>query len=91
MNAKHYRSEVMESVHETMEAMYRHGFIPERTMRQIRRLRERENMSQNLLACYLNVSKNLVSEWERGAKKPTGSALRLLSLIKYKGLEPFYQ
>ena len=107
MNAKHYRSEAMESVHETMEAMYRHGFIPERTMRhfdaacllpaenmsseEIRRLRERENMSQNLLACYLNVSKNLVSEWERGAKKPTGSALRLLSLIKYKGLEPFYQ
>ena len=33
MNAKHYRSEAMESVHETMEAMYRHGFIPERTMR----------------------------------------------------------
>lgn len=105
MDNRRYRSEAMESAHETMQAMFKHGFVPENTMRhfdaaclvptekmdgeEIRRLRERESISQNLLACYMNVSKNLVSEWERGTKKPTGSALRLLSLIKNKGLEPF--
>lgn len=36
---------------------------------------------------YLNVSKNLVSDWERGVKKPGGPALRLLTVIQKKGLE----
>jgi hypothetical protein len=38
-------------------------------------------------AGYLNVSKNVVSEWERGVKRPGGPALRLLSIVKRKGLE----
>ena len=37
---------------------------------------------------YLNVSKNFVSDWERGVKKPGGPALRLLlTVIQKKGLE----
>ncbi len=36
----------------------------------IRALRKRENMSQPVFARYLNVSKNLVSDWERDLKKP---------------------
>ena len=31
-------------------------------------------------ALYFNVSKNMVSDWERGIKKPGGPALRLLGL-----------
>src|SRR2546429_9885446 len=38
----------------------------------IRALREREHLSQPVFALYLNVSKNLVSDWERGVKKPGG-------------------
>jgi putative transcriptional regulator len=30
-----------------------------------------------------------VSEWERGKKKPSGAALRLLMLIDKKGLDIF--
>lgn len=37
-------------------------------------------------ARYLNVSKNLASDWERDVKKPGGPALRLLALIQKKGL-----
>jgi len=33
------------------------------------------------------LSKNLVSDWERGVKKPGGPALRLLTVIQKKGLE----
>ena len=39
-----------------------------------------------VFARYLNVSKNLVSDWERGKKRPGGPALRLLSIIQRKGL-----
>ena len=35
---------------------------------------------------YLNVSKNLVSDWERGVKKPGGPALRLLTILEARGL-----
>lgn len=44
-------------------------------------------VSQPVFARYLNVSKNLVSDWERGEKRPGGPALRLLSIIQRKGLD----
>jgi len=48
---------------------------------------EVQQVSQPVFARYLNVSKNLVSDWERGKKKPGGPALRLLSIIRRKGLD----
>jgi len=53
---------------------------------EIKSLRMREHISQPVFARYLNVSKNLVSDWERGVKKPGGPALRLLAVIQKKGL-----
>ena len=41
----------------------------------------------DIFARYLNVSKNLVSDGERGTKRPGGPALRLLSIVRRKGLE----
>jgi putative transcriptional regulator len=35
---------------------------------------------------YLNVSKNLVPDWERGIKKPGGPALRLINIVKKHGM-----
>ncbi len=29
----------------------------------------------------------MISEWERGVKKPSGTALKLLSLVQHKGIE----
>jgi putative transcriptional regulator len=57
------------------------------TPEKIKAIREREHLSQPVFARYLNVSKNLVSDWERGVKKPGAPALRLLSIVKHKGLE----
>ncbi|WP_233902116.1 helix-turn-helix domain-containing protein [Paracoccus denitrificans] len=54
---------------------------------EIRAIREREHLSQPVFARYLNVSKNLVSDWERGVKKPSGAALRLLTVVQEKGLQ----
>ena len=97
------RSEAFAAIHETVSAMHRVGAISKITMRefdeacletvdeikpaQIRALREREQVSQPVFARYLNVSKNLVSDWERGKRKPGGPALRLLSVIRKHGIE----
>ena len=56
---------------------------------EIRAIREKEHVSQAVFASYLNVSKNLISDWERGAKTPGGPSLRLLTLVKNKGLGVF--
>lgn len=101
--AKTYTSEAMAAIHEMMEGLHEAGSIDKRTMREfdeaclapaaslspdeIRAIREAEHVSQPVFARYLNVSKNLVSDWERGAKKPGGPALRLLSIIQRKGLD----
>jgi putative transcriptional regulator len=50
-------------------------------------LREREGVSQAVLARYLNVAVKLVGEWERGEKRPSGPSLKLLGLVKAKGLD----
>ena len=55
--------------------------------REIQKLREREGVSQSVLARHLNVAVKLVGEWERGQKKSSGPSLKLLSLIKAKGLD----
>jgi putative transcriptional regulator len=100
---KKYRSEAFAAIHETMEALHDVGAIDKQTMREfddacltqvrvlspeeIKTIRLRERISQPVFARYLNVSKNLVSDWERGVKKPGGPALRLLTVIEEKGLK----
>jgi len=101
--AKKYRSDAFAAIHETMEGLHEIDAIDKQTMREfdeacltpvrvlspdeIRTIRLRECISQPVFARYLNVSKNLVSDWERGVKKPGGPALRLLTVIEEKGLK----
>ena len=40
-----------------------------------------------MFASYLNVTTGLVSKWERGEKQPQGPSLKLLALVREKGLE----
>ena len=53
----------------------------------LRPLRQREDVSQSVFASYLNITKDSVSKWERGEKKPAGPSLKLLSLVERKGLD----
>lgn len=80
----------MAADHEMMEGLHGAGSIDKLTMlefdegclapapvlssAEIKAIRESEHVSQPVFARYLNVSKNLVSEWGRGAKKPGGPA-----------------
>ena len=100
---KKYRSDAYAAIHETMEALHEVGAINKQTMRgfndacltpalpmapeRIRALREREHLSQPIFALYPNVSKNLVSDWERGVKKPGGPALRLLTVVEKNSIQ----
>jgi putative transcriptional regulator len=102
-DANGYRSEIAAAVHEMMSDAHDAGVVSRATLRsfdeaclepapnldgaKIRALREREHVSQPVFAAYLNVSRNLVSDWERGVKRPGGPALGLLSIIRRKGLQ----
>jgi putative transcriptional regulator len=55
--------------------------------REIAAVRERVGVSQAVLAGYLNVGVTTVSQWERGLRRPTGTALKLLHVVKTKGLD----
>jgi putative transcriptional regulator len=55
--------------------------------KEIRKLREKANMSQAAFARSLNLSVGYISQLERGAKQPKGPALALLNVIRRKGFE----
>jgi putative transcriptional regulator len=61
--------------------------VEQLSAREIQTMRERAGVSQAVFASYLDVKPKLVSEWERGEKKPSGPSLKLLSIVKAKGLE----
>ncbi|HVZ16647.1 MAG TPA: DNA-binding transcriptional regulator [Terriglobales bacterium] len=100
---RRYRSPLMAAIHEMAEAAYKAGVMPKRTMRdfdercltpvkplsprKIRQLRLREKASQSVFAYHLGVSTNLISQWERGEKKPQGASLKLLTLVEKNGLD----
>lgn len=52
--------------------------------KEIAALRQRLAVSQAVLAGLLNVPKVTLISWERGRRKPTGAALRLLDLARKK-------
>lgn len=101
--SKTYRSDALAAVHEAASDLHDAGVMAKRTLRkfdelcltavqplsagEIRALRERERVSQAVFARHLNVTTGLVSQWERGAKHPAGASLKLLTLVRKKGLD----
>lgn len=100
--ADQYRSDALAAAHEAAQGLAEAGVIAKRTMKSfdemcltpieemtpesIRELRMRENASQAVFARYLNVTAGLVSQWERGEKRPRGASLKLLTLVAKNGL-----
>ena len=98
-----YKSDALAAVHETATGLADSGVMAQQTMKafddmcltpveeltadQIREIRLREKASQAVFARYLNVTKGLVSQWERGEKHPRGASLKLLTLVAKKGLQ----
>jgi len=57
------------------------------TPREIKKIRVQANISQNVMAKYLNVSPSTYQKWERGEVVPKGGNLKLLNLAYVGGLE----
>ena len=99
---KQYKSDALAAVHETALGLTEARVMAKRTMKvfdemcltpvedmapkRIREIRLRENASQAVFARYLNVTTGLVSQWERGEKRPRGTSLKLLTLVAKNGL-----
>ncbi|KEA61846.1 DNA-binding protein [Marinobacterium lacunae] len=54
---------------------------------EIKGIRKSTGLSRETFALYLNVSTSTVGKWERGEHQPSGAALKLLSLVREKGVE----
>ena len=103
MTTAKFRSGPSEAIHSSATALYKVGAIDQATMRtfdesclttpppieptQIKTLRKRHHVSQPVFARYLNISESTVEKWETGAKKPSGAALKLLSIVEKHGLK----
>lgn len=103
MKNRRYKSAAMAAAHETAEGLHKAGLIDAKTMREfdkdcltlvsdltpseIIETRFKTGVSQTVFAHYLHVSPDTVSKWEQGKKHPSGPALKLLNLVRTKGLE----
>ena len=101
--AKLYKSDALAAVHEAALGLKEAGVLSRRSMKdfdamcltpvqpltaeEIRAIRIRENASQAVFARHLNVTTSIVSQWERGEKRPRGASLKLLTLVAKKGLQ----
>lgn len=97
-----FKSDAFEAIHSAVAGMAEAGTINKVTLREfdemcienaisfapdeIKRLRERSNLSQPVFAHYLNTSESTVQKWESGAKRPSGTALKLLAVVEKHGI-----
>jgi len=98
---KSYKSEALEAVYQSAQALARVGAMDKATLRefdaacfaappalepgQIRALREQCHASQGVFARLLNTSASTVQKWESGTKRPGGVALKLLDVVSRHG------
>ena len=95
-------SRLLREIHETASDMHKAGALPATTMRefdalclppvrklsarQIRLLRAKHKLSQPVFAAYLNLSPSTIRQWENGDKVPSGASLKLLNIVRDKGI-----
>ena len=102
MRLKMKQSKILNEIHSSMSRIHELGIADKQTMKtfdklclknvkefspeEIKLLRDKEHLSQSIFARYLNMSVSTIVQWERGVKKPSGAALKLLNLIQEKGI-----
>jgi len=98
-----FKSDAFKAIHASASALLDIGAIDKATMRdfdssclavatqmeptQIKRIREANHVSQPVFARYLNTSESTIEKWETGAKRPSGMALKLLTIVQKHGLQ----
>jgi putative transcriptional regulator len=98
-----FKSDISEAIHSSAAMLHKVGALDKTTMRtfderhldmpdaiepaEIKQLREANNVSQPVFARYLNTSESTIEKWETGAKRPSGMALKLLTIVQKHGLK----
>jgi len=96
------KSAILDAVHETATGLHAAGVMDQITLREfdrlclppveplqpeeIKKIRETSQVSQAVFAALLNTSVSTVQKWEIGQKRPTGTALKLLHLVRKRRL-----
>ncbi|KWU83055.1 DNA-binding protein [Salmonella enterica subsp. enterica serovar Kentucky] len=96
-----FKSPAFEAIHSAASGLFSVDAIPQETMRsfdttcfssikdlqplEITALREELNVSQPVFARYLNTSVSTAPKWESGAKRPSGTSLKLLNVVQRHG------
>jgi len=99
------KSRIIDEMTETFSDLQKSGVVSKRQLTEfdalrslqvkalepkaIKLLRTQQKLSQAVFAIVLNTSTSTVQKWEAGEKKPSGPSLKLLSILKNKGLEAF--
>jgi putative transcriptional regulator len=102
-NKSKFKSDAFEAIHSSASALLKIGAINKETMRnfddsclitipdmnpsQIKKIREKNHVSQPIFARYLNTSESTIQKWESGSKHPSGMALKLLAMVQKYGLQ----
>lgn len=96
-----HRSDAFEAIHSAAAALHAVGSIDKKTMREfdeacftaptftardVLRIRNKENLSQEVLARYMGISKSTVVKWESAYNIPGPMAQRLLKVIDEQGI-----
>lgn len=103
MTKLHFRNDILSGLHEAAVDMHAVGAMTDADLAKITRLaikpietispeeikavRLANNVSQPVFAAVLNVSPNAVKSWEQGIRTPNGAALRMIDLIRSKGID----
>jgi putative transcriptional regulator len=98
-----FKSDAFEAIHSSAQALFKVGGIDKATLRnfdasclvvpsqikpgQIKKIREHHRVSQPVFARFLNTSESTIQKWEAGAKRPSGMALKLLTVVQKHGLK----
>ena len=86
---KDVRSNIDEDEEEALKKLASHLLLlpPPALITAQRAGEEQSRVSQAIFAALLNTSVSTVQKWEIGQKRPTGTALKLLHLVRERGLE----
>ncbi|NHZ33683.1 helix-turn-helix domain-containing protein [Massilia sp. CCM 8692] len=97
-----HRSDAFEAIHGAAAALHAVGVIDKKTMREfdescfsppsltardVLRIRNKENLSQEVLARYMGITKSTVVKWESAYNIPSPMAQRLLKVIDEQGID----
>ena len=97
------KSDISQAIHSSALMLHKVGALDKATMRDfearhlaktyefdpahIKQLREANNVSQPVFARYLNTSESTIEKWEIGTNRPSGMALKLVSVVQKHGLQ----